>query len=69
MTFQATPQAAPRLSHAAAAQALGSDPERLARTLAGHANDAHAGQRTGSGLREDQAAAALSVRPTAAAFR
>jgi hypothetical protein len=41
--------------------ALDSDTERLVRSLEGQANDAHAGQRTGSGLREDQAAAGLSV--------
>jgi conjugative relaxase-like TrwC/TraI family protein len=61
LVAQAAAQAAPRLSHAAAAQALGSDTERLVRTLESQPNDATAGQRTGSGLREDQAAAALSV--------
>jgi hypothetical protein len=61
LVAQAAAQAALRLSHAAAAQALGSDTERLVCTLEGHANHARAGQRTGSGLREDQAAAALSV--------
>ena len=50
-------QAVPRLSHAAAAQALDSDTERLVRTLGGQANDAHAGQRTGSGQHELGAAA------------
>jgi hypothetical protein len=61
LVAQAAAQAAPRVSHAAAAQALGSDTERLVCTLEGQANHAPAGQRTGSGLREDQAAAALSV--------
>jgi hypothetical protein len=37
---QAAAQAAPRLSHAAAAQALGSDTERLVCTLEGQANHA-----------------------------
>jgi hypothetical protein len=61
LAAQAAELSAPRLSRAAAAQALGADEERLARTLHGHADHADAGRRTGSGLREDQAAAALSV--------
>jgi AAA domain len=51
---------APRMACAAAAQALGADLARLERALEGSAFDEE-GQRTGSGLREDQAAAALSV--------
>jgi hypothetical protein len=51
---------APRLTRAQAAHALGADLDRLDAALAGHARQTLA-QRTGSGLREDQAAAALSV--------
>ena len=59
---------APRLARAEAARALGADPARLEDALTGHAHareaeharDAH-DTRTGSGLREDQAAAALAV--------
>ena len=58
---QASAQDAPRMTRAAAAQALGADLERLERALEGRAADADGAQRTGSGLREDQAAAALSV--------
>ena len=61
MTAQASAQGAPRMSRAAAAHALGGDLERLERALAGRATGADGAQRTGSGLREDQAAAALSV--------
>ena len=61
MTAQASAQGAPHMTRAAAAQALGADLEQLEHALAGHANSADGGQRTGSGLREDQAAAALSV--------
>ena len=61
MTARAAAGGTPCLTRAAAAQALGADPERTARALAGRASDADAGQRTGSGLREDQAAAAVSV--------
>jgi conjugative relaxase-like TrwC/TraI family protein len=61
LVAQAGEQAAPRLSHAAAALALEGDPERLVHTLEGQAHDATGEERTGSGLREDQAAAALSV--------
>jgi hypothetical protein len=61
LVAQAAAQAAPRLSHAAAAVALEGDEERLLRTLEGRARDATGGERTGSGLREDQAAAVLSV--------
>ena len=54
---------APRMDCADAALALGADPQILDRALAGHppeTPDGH-GQRTRTGLREDQAAAALSV--------
>jgi hypothetical protein len=61
MAAQASAQAAPRMTRAAAAQALGADLERLEHALAGRAGGADGGQRTGSGLREDQAAAAMSV--------
>ena len=61
MTAQAAARGAPRMTRTAAAQALGADPERLEHALAGRATGADGGQRTGSGLREDQAAAALSV--------
>jgi conjugative relaxase-like TrwC/TraI family protein len=58
MLAQAQADSAPRMARAEAAQALGAVPERLERALEeGHAQD----QRTGTGLREDQAAAALSV--------
>jgi hypothetical protein len=63
MVAQAHARTAPRMTRAAAAAALGADLARLERALAAGAgdaeSDAHAG--TGSGLREDQAAAALSV--------
>ena len=54
---------APRVTRAQAAHALGADPARLEDALAGRAHDAGDAQdtRTGSGLREDQAAAALAV--------
>ena len=53
--------AAPRMTRADAARALGADLARLEHALAGRAHDAQ-DQRTGrTGLREDQAAAALSV--------
>jgi conjugative relaxase-like TrwC/TraI family protein len=61
MTARAAAGDAPRMTRAAAAQALGADPERIERALAGRAGGVGAGQRTGSGLREDQAAAAVSV--------
>ena len=52
-----------RMGRAEAALALGADPARLEDALAGRAHDARDAQdtRTGSGLREDQAAAALAV--------
>jgi conjugative relaxase-like TrwC/TraI family protein len=61
MVTQASARAAPRMTRAAAAQALGADLARLECALDGRASDADSGQRTGSGLREDQAAAALSA--------
>jgi AAA domain len=51
---------APRLDRADAARALGADMAQLEHALTGPAHDAQ-GERTRSGLREDQAAAALSV--------
>ena len=51
---------APRMDRAEAARALGADLARLEAALAGRAQDAH-GPRTRTGLREDQAAAVLSV--------
>src|ERR1700735_1951344 len=60
MVARASAGAAPRVTRAAARQALGADLERLERALDGGATDADV-QRIGSGLREDQAAAALSV--------
>ena len=60
MLAQARADGAPRLTRAEAARALGADPERLEHVLAGRARDAHE-TRTGTGLREDQAAAVLSV--------
>jgi hypothetical protein len=63
MVTQAGADGAPRVTRAEAAHALGADPARLDDALAGRAHDAHDGQdtRTGSGLRQDQAAAALAV--------
>jgi conjugative relaxase-like TrwC/TraI family protein len=60
---------APHVNRAQAAHALGTDPARLEDALAGRAHDAVEAQaargaqaaRTGSGLRADQAAAALAV--------
>jgi ATP-dependent exoDNAse (exonuclease V) alpha subunit len=61
MVARAAAQDAPRLTRAAAARALGEEPAQLERALAGAAGGADGAQRTGAGLREDQAAAALSV--------
>ena len=65
MVAQAGAGGAPRVTRAQAAHALGADPARLEDALAGaqRADDARDAQdtRTGSGLREDQAAAALAV--------
>jgi conjugative relaxase-like TrwC/TraI family protein len=60
MLTQARASGAPRLTRAQAARALGADPARLDDALAGRATETHA-TRTQTGLREDQAAAALSV--------
>ena len=60
MLAQARADGAPRLTRAEAARALGAEQERLEHALAGRARDAH-DTRTGTGLREDQAAAVLSV--------
>ena len=60
MLTQARASGAPRLTRAQAARALGADPAQLDDALAGRATDAHA-PRTQTGLRADQAAAALSV--------
>ena len=69
MVAHAGADGAPRVTRAQAARALGADPARLEDALAGRAHDAEETQgtrdaqdtRTGSGLREDQAAAALAV--------
>ena len=63
MAAQAGADGAPRVTRAQAAHALGAEPARLEDALAGRAHDAREAQdtRTGSGLREDQAAAALAV--------
>jgi conjugative relaxase-like TrwC/TraI family protein len=61
MTAQASAQGTPRMTREAAAQALGADLDRLELALAGQTDAADDAPRTGSGLREDQAAAALSV--------
>ena len=60
MLTRARADNAPRMTRAQAAHALGADPAQLEDALAGRAHDTH-DQRTQSGLREDQAAAALSV--------
>ena len=60
MLAQARASGAPRLTRAQAARALGADPAQLDDALTGRARGAH-DQRTRTGLREDQAAAALSV--------
>jgi conjugative relaxase-like TrwC/TraI family protein len=64
MTAQAQAVTAPRLTRAAAAAALGADLAQLERALAATADDAQSDADaavTGSGLRADQAAAALAV--------
>jgi conjugative relaxase-like TrwC/TraI family protein len=69
MVAQAGADGAPRVTRAQAAHALGADPARLEDALAGRAPDARDAKdtrdtqdtRTGSGLREDQAAAALAA--------
>jgi conjugative relaxase-like TrwC/TraI family protein len=60
MLTQARASGAPRLTRAQAARALGADLAQLDDALTGHAPHADA-PRTQIGLREDQAAAALSV--------
>ena len=60
MLAQARASGAPRLTRAQAAHALGADPAQLDAALAGRADDTQ-DTRTQTGLREDQAAAALSV--------
>ncbi len=63
MTAQASATGAPRLPPAQAAHALGADLAQLEDTLTGRAHDGREApdQRTGSGLRQDQAAAALAT--------
>jgi conjugative relaxase-like TrwC/TraI family protein len=60
MLTQARAGSAPRLTRAHAARALGADPAQLDAALTGRAPDAHA-PRTRTGLRADQAAAAMSA--------
>jgi hypothetical protein len=60
MLTQARADGAPRLTRADAARALGADPERLEHALTGLAHHAHDAC-TETGLRGDQAAAALSA--------
>ena len=60
MLTQAGAGNAPRLTRAQAAHALGAEKEHLDDALTGRAHDTH-DQRTRTGLREDQAAAALAV--------
>jgi conjugative relaxase-like TrwC/TraI family protein len=60
MLAQARASGAPRLTRAQAARALGADQAQLTDALTGHAHDGHA-PRTQTGLRADQAAAALSA--------
>jgi len=60
MTAQARATTAPRMTRAAAAHALGADLTRLEHALTGEPA-AQGAQPIGSGLREDQAAVALSV--------
>ncbi len=63
MLTRARASDAPRLTYAQAAHALGADPAQLEDALTGRAHDAGDAQfqRTQTGLREDQAAAALSA--------
>src|SRR6202035_5568786 len=60
LVAQAAAAGAPRLDRAAAARLLQADPERLVAALEGRVTGTDAAP-TGTGLREDQAAAALSV--------
>ena len=66
MAAQAGADGAPRVDRAQAAHALGADPAQLQDALAGRSPDAQdtrgaQDKRTGSGLRQDQAAATLAV--------
>jgi hypothetical protein len=61
MVVQAQATTAPRITRAAVATALGAELARLERALTGDAETGAGDAGTGSGLREDQAAAALSV--------
>jgi hypothetical protein len=61
MVAQAQAVTAPRMTRAAAAAALGADLARLERALTADADPFAEDAGTGCGLREDQAAAALSV--------
>jgi hypothetical protein len=63
MLAQACAEGAPRLTRAAAAQALGADLAQMEGALEGCAHDTQPAQdqQTGSGLRVDQAAAAMAV--------
>ena len=61
MVAQAAARTAPRMTRAGAASTLGADLHQLEHALQGRASDTAQEQRTASGLREDQAAAALSV--------
>jgi hypothetical protein len=60
MVALACASGAPRMDRAAAARALGADLAQLEAALVGRAQDSH-DARTRTGLRTDQAAAALSV--------
>jgi hypothetical protein len=63
MSVRASAQGAPRMTREVAARELGADLARLEAALTGRAADgaAHDAPRTGSGLRVDQAAAALEL--------
>jgi hypothetical protein len=61
MVARAARQGAPRMTRIGAARALGADLSQLEHALAGTGGDTSGAQPTGSGLREDQAAAALAV--------
>jgi hypothetical protein len=61
LVAQASTAAAPRLTRADAAQALGADPAQLEDTLTGHAQENQANHPERTGLTPDQAAAVLSV--------
>jgi len=61
MVAQARAATAPRMTRSAAATALDADLTRLERALTGDAGTGVGDAGTGSGLREDQAAASLSV--------